>query len=239
MKWSGAEILDTIANIDSAEDSQTIIDTFTKHVEAYGITGVLIGQIVDSETVRKGNPLRVSTWPTELLNARVDQRAATHDPIIAYALKTSRPFFWDQAFEYATRYGRKITSNARDYGLKNGLMIPVMDLEKTPGGVSLGGEQLDVTPEDVRILSLISNHCYFRLEEMMGPYPFEVRANLSGLETDALHFAASGKTTWETSRILDVSEASVKNALKRARTKLGADTTVHATAIAMRKRIII
>ena len=142
MKWSGAEILDTIANIDSAEDSQTIIDTFTKHVEAYGITGVLIGQIVDSETVRKGNPLRVSTWPTELLNARVDQRAATHDPIIAYALKTSRPFFWDQAFEYATRYGRKITSNARDYGLKNGLMIPVMDLEKTPGGVSLGGEQL-------------------------------------------------------------------------------------------------
>lgn len=223
----------------SAESADEIVQHFSRAVETVGATGVFIGHIVDYETLKRGKPMRVATWPTELLQARIESRAVLHDPVIAYALKTNRPFRWDQAIDHANRYGRKITNRARDYGLKDGMMFPIFDVDSTRGAVSIGGEKLTLTPADVMPLSLLASHCYTALERIVGPFPFEISANLTAMETDVLHFAAAGKTAWETSQILHLTEDAVKASIKRARRKLGAVTTGQAIAVAMRKNLIV
>ena len=145
MQTLNREALETIRCINTRDSTDDVLDHFTGFVEQFGVTGVLIGHITSAEQVISGQPLRISTWPTELLGARVDHRAATHDPIIGYALRTNRPFYWEQALKFATRFGRTISEEHRDYGLKEGVMFPMIDIEKTPGGVSLGGEKLDMT----------------------------------------------------------------------------------------------
>ncbi len=242
MKTRGAAELDILAAVRAmsrAGNAEEIVQTFSKAIEPLGVTGVFIGHIVDYEQVRHGNPMRIATWPTELMKARLENRAIIHDPIISYALQTSRPFRWSTAIQYANRYGRKIVDATSEYGLKDGVLFPIIGVESTRGAVSIGGEKLTLGDDDMMPISLLANHCYIELERSLGPFPFEIKSTLTSLETDVLHYAAKGKTAWETSQILHLTEDSVKASIKRARAKLGAVTTAHAVACAMRQNLLI
>ena len=61
----------------------------------------------------------------------------------------------------------------------------------------------------------------------------EMGAKLSVREKDCLRWRAMGKSDWEISQILAISERTVKFHLECARAKLGATNTVHAVARAM------
>ena len=69
-------------------------------------------------------------------------------------------------------------------------------------------------------------------------YP-EVEAKLSMREKDCLRWRATGKSDWEISQILTISERTVKFHLESARAKLGATNTLHAVAKAMSRGLIV
>jgi len=62
--------------------------------------------------------------------------------------------------------------------------------------------------------------------------------SLSGRELDCLHWAAIGKTSWETARILGVSEHTINFHLKNASAKLGVRTRRAAVAAALRHGLL-
>ncbi len=233
------DVLGAVRKMSAAQSADEIVQIFANSISPLGVTGVLIGHIVDYETLKNGQPMRLGTWPTELMRARIENRAVIHDPVIAYALRTSRPFRWETAYQHASRYGLKIANLAEDYGLKDGIMFPIISVEATRGGVSIGGAKLAVQSEQIMPLSLLANHCYVALERMLGPFRFEIKASLSALETDVLHYAACGKSAWETSQILHMTEGAVKASIKRARHKLGAVNTPQAVASAMRQNLLV
>lgn len=233
------EVLEAIRQIEGADDSAIVLEKYTEFIEAFGFSGVLIGHMVDPQKTGVGDDFGVSTWPTELMKIRRDRMAFIHDPVIKYALRTMRPFRWDEAYAHANRFGTEVIEDVRDFGLGEGIMLPMIALDAPPGGISLGAEKLTITDRDMPVIQLVSQHCYFKLQRLFGPYPFEVGAELTRKEIDALHFAASGKTAWETSIILGTSETAVKDALKRARQKLDASNGTQAVAKAMARRLII
>lgn len=54
---------------------------------------------------------------------------------------------------------------------------------------------------------------------------------LAPRELDVLKWAAQGKTTWETAQLLDLSEATVAFYARRACSRLGVKSKIHAVAI--------
>jgi DNA-binding CsgD family transcriptional regulator len=68
---------------------------------------------------------------------------------------------------------------------------------------------------------------------------FDVEAKLSMREKDCLRWRAMGKSDWDISQILAISQRTVKFHLESARAKLGATNTLHAVAKAMCRGLII
>ena len=64
------------------------------------------------------------------------------------------------------------------------------------------------------------------------------KADLTQREIQCLNWASTGKTCWETSRILKISERTVQFHLDNARTKLGTGNLVHSVAKAVKLGLI-
>lgn len=62
--------------------------------------------------------------------------------------------------------------------------------------------------------------------------------HLSKRERDCLRWVAQGKTSWETGRILGLSQHTVNFHIRNACAKLGADNRLAAVAVALRQGLI-
>ena len=60
--------------------------------------------------------------------------------------------------------------------------------------------------------------------------------SLTGQERDILQWAACGKTAWEISTILSISEKTVRNHVNMIHTKLDVRSTTQAVVVALRDR---
>jgi DNA-binding CsgD family transcriptional regulator len=56
---------------------------------------------------------------------------------------------------------------------------------------------------------------------------------LTAREKDCLRWRSQGKTDWEISQLIGISESTVKFHLENSRSKLGATNTIHAVAKAI------
>ncbi|WP_415238308.1 helix-turn-helix domain-containing protein, partial [Seleniivibrio woodruffii] len=77
-------------------------------------------------------------------------------------------------------------------------------------------------------------NAYYRLSEMNDIDP----GLISGREMDVLRWLKAGKTSWEISKILDISENTVNFHIKNIKRKLNATNRQHAVAIAIANSII-
>ncbi|WP_293967529.1 LuxR C-terminal-related transcriptional regulator [Sphingomonas sp.] len=66
----------------------------------------------------------------------------------------------------------------------------------------------------------------------------DIASRLSGREIECLRWVSIGKTAWETSRIVEISQRTVEFHLSNAARKLEAKNKVHAAVIAVRAGII-
>lgn len=236
--YDGARVLEAIRAINAAQSTQEIIDVTLQFALPYGFTKLLVGQLVSPASVPFQDILYVTNWPRELTKERVSSFAIHHDPVANCALKSTRPFRWKEAIQYATRQGRKVVQMTGNYGINDGYMFPVHGLYSIPGGVSLGGDDLELSPTELRELELVAQTIYVRLEEMEGPFPYQDIADLSDRECEVVQFVAAGKTNPEIATILGIQEDTVKKTIQRASQKLNTTNRAHTVAQAIAKRQI-
>lgn len=231
-------VLSAIGQINAAREQAAVVDALTAFVAHYGFERIYLGQLVNPLNVPLDRVLYISNWPEELRKRREASLAILHDPIARCALRSKRPFKWSEAYRHAGRLGRRIVDEARDYRIADGYMFPMHALDSVSGGVSLGAERLDLSPLEVTQVEIVAQHAYYRLEAMLGPFPYQFVAELSPRETEIVQFAAAGKTNWEIATILAISEDAVKEAMKRASRKLKASNRAHAVANAIAQNLI-
>ena len=122
------------------------------------------------------------------------------------------------------------------------LVVPIHSPGLRFTGVFLGSdlpreelEKLDrETRPDVFLATALFNA---RFAELLGQQDEGERA-LTDRERECLLWAARGKTAWETSMILSISESAVKKHLGRSAAKLNALTRTHAVANAISRGLI-
>ena len=86
-------------------------------------------------------------------------------------------------------------------------------------------------------MHLASVYCTGRLAHLASRNRSK-HAQLTERERECLRWVAAGKTDWETSRILSISEKTAQEHVRRALGKLNASTRAQAVALALASREI-
>lgn len=128
-----------------------------------------------------------------------------------------------------------------DFDLKNSIMghgyaSGIRNVSGREKGV-LGFSGLPRKSRHETILTLITPHLHEAMSRILGkqdPYPPDITAR----EKEILQWLMNGKSTWDISTILDISERTVKFHIDNIMRKLDAVNRTHAVAIALRQRII-
>jgi LuxR family quorum sensing-dependent transcriptional regulator len=101
----------------------------------------------------------------------------------------------------------------------------------------LGFEDPDFEPEDILVIQMAGLVLTERLMSFAEVEP-KIAPSLTPREHDSLALVADGKTDWEISVILGVSEATARFHVDNARRKLGAVTRAQAVARLLHQRLI-
>jgi DNA-binding CsgD family transcriptional regulator len=163
------------------------------------------------------------------------------DPVMLDNMTSSGLHYWEDSFE---RYGRPhelyalgndfgFTDASKGYGYGYGL---ANDSATERGLVSFYGLRRSGRTET--ILSLVVPHLQVALKRSHRKDTSSVKRRLSTREKEILQWGAAGKSVWDVSRILNISERTVKFHLDNLMKKLDAVNRTHAVAIALREKII-
>jgi LuxR family quorum sensing-dependent transcriptional regulator len=129
-------------------------------------------------------------------------------------------------------------NEAREFGLKRGVTVPLFTIENNLVGFSLAGTNLESREEIRQAISIIANYAVARaiaLREAEGTSEVKV----TNREREVLQWVAAGHLRHEISDIMLISEHGIDKHLRSCREKLGARTTAFAVAEALRRKIIV
>ena len=160
------------------------------------------------------------------------------DPVLRHVKARNSPITWSQG-TYVDAGSADLWDIQAGFGLKAGIAFAT----HLPNGrhFVLGGETdrpQDVLGSDGEVMTAKLVMLHFAAQEAVeGLYRPNVQAREDTLtlrEIEVLKWACEGKSTWETSVILAVSEHTAANHLRHAIAKLGCSSKTHAVVKAMR-----
>ncbi len=170
------------------------------------------------------------------------------DPVTAYCFSNTVPVHWhqlSQLSEYSDSQHQIVMYNAKSFGLVSGLSIPLRSASGDRGLLSLVSRQTVNKSESIfnaltPYAMLLTSHL-LECVERNGWLNKDQEANkvkLTNREYDCLFWACEGKTSWEISKILCISERTVLFHLNNATEKVGAKNRQHAVAKGILENVI-
>ena len=182
------------------------------------------------ETNSKEVP-EIYNGPAEFRRIWHERKYIRHDPTVLAALTTQIPFLW-QADQPTKPEGRRILNDAAEFGLYEGVGLPVHSLDQQPACVSMSGSRArDLERADLMTLGLTASHMFVVWSGLVkGAKTVNYAPNLTGRERDVLYCAAAGLSGEGICDRLGIGSASVKSHMKSIRMKLRANSMAHAVA---------
>lgn len=161
------------------------------------------------------------------------------DPVLLVAKTSAGIFSWRDAYSVVPPPKRFVEA-AADYGMRNGVALAysrttVTELDKLTTLCSFSAPRADL---DAHQLYLLKNLIPALHLSASGLARHGTAVPLSARELEVLKWAEGGKTVWELSRILGVSEATVKFRLGNIYRKLNVANRAHAIARAIQLGIL-
>lgn len=230
--------LSEVKQINTHADLATAVKRITASL---GVENVLAGFIPGPRTLPSEQLQHVllADWPEEWANIYFQNGLLFKDPTIRLVLRNNPTFTWS-ALSREADYGkpeRFVMDQAKDFALSNGCTVPIVSLDGRSVGFSFAGRHIDDSPEARGAMTLIANFAFGRAVELRNNQ-LRAHVRLTAREQEVLSWIAVGKTDWEISVILGVSEKAIAKYVLNARAKLGAMNRAHAVAEAFRRGLI-
>jgi DNA-binding CsgD family transcriptional regulator len=187
-----------------------------KHVAYLGINIPRIG---------KTTPFYSATYTEDWCKHYEHADFVDIDPVVRLGLTGLLPVDW-RNFDYARPPIRTMFGEAKEFGLgRQGLTIPIRGRGPEAALFSINSDLPDTEWDDLkrhsmRDLQLLANYFHQMVIRVEGGQIPHYESLLSPREKECLQWAAAGKTIWETSEILNVSERAIRLYLDTARHKL-------------------
>ena len=150
-------------------------------------------------------------------------RLSRYDPTIQAVFTSPSAFSWAEIeARHPQKAARSVFDQARSFGAKGGLVVPVHGPQGEVMAVTLVSEQkAEFDPQSRMTMQVAATIFASRglslaeIERETSPDP-----NLTRREIQCVYWINEGKTDWEIGRILDISEDTVAFHIKNVKTKL-------------------
>ncbi|WP_258120223.1 LuxR family transcriptional regulator [Mesorhizobium onobrychidis] len=163
------------------------------------------------------------------------------DPIIKTSRKRTGAFRWSEVYNDAstTEDERRVFEEAATFGLRSGVSIPLHCPDGSFAVVSFA-RVMDREFENITItyLELAAIHFLSRVAEFANSSGAEEPTSLSQREKECISWVARGKSSWETGKILEISDNTVNFHIKNVMRKLDVSSRTLAAIKAISAGII-
>jgi DNA-binding CsgD family transcriptional regulator len=201
------------------------------------ITGRVIGGRRITNFDPREKPFHLTNVPGDWEVQYSRNRYYDQDPMMLFALGNLMPESWSNIIRRSnlTVKQNQIIGEARESGLGDGVIIPVHG----PGGefaiLSLTHSE---SPKQARsnveldddALHMFALRFHNTVRRRQDARTSELPADLTSREIDVLFWTAEGKSSWDISQILGISESTVNFHINSAKRKLGVYSKPHAVA---------
>lgn len=246
MTYNRSELVQLLDLIDEAlkVDTREALESLWHRTSAFvGLEGVFFGvAISDTENDLMKTELITYGIGDDWLEIYRQRGYIGSDPLIIAALALERPISWKRAIDWLKSHdlhGPEVAAYrelALEHGLKHGYVVGKRAhvITQTTSVTSVTTGLRPVTENQGRILDRLLPH----LNEILVR-PGIVRVpRLSEREMEVLKWAKVGKSNWEVSVILNISERTVKFHMRNIYRKLEVTNKSHAIAKAMKLGIV-
>lgn len=225
----------SLENSNSVDDIKRVCEKFCA---SYGFEFYLFG-VCDAASLTAPKVSIITNYPDEWMNFYSVEKMQKNDPVVKYCWANTVPIRWLDLIHletYVNAHGEQILIRAREFGLQDGLSVPI----KSPTGeialLSVATSNLEGLDE--RMSNLLHTAQYFGnavFERYMRVQlkPEERNFYLTDREKECLFWVCEGKTAWEISKILGITERTVTFHMTSAMNKMGAVNRQHAAAKAI------
>ena len=234
------DLIVSLSEITNAASDRALKTAMRSLAARYGIrSAAYLGADISRSWVAE--PYLAVTYSSDWVEHYKERRYVEIDPVIRMGMRRLLPLDWD---EFGKLEGALKTffGEAAEFGLgRRGLTIPV---HGRGGDCALFTITSDLSNREwkrerflyMRDFQLLAVHIHDKVLELEGA-PVS-RAKLSPRELECLQWVSDGKTAWECSVILGLSEHTVRCYLESARYKLNASSNTHAVSIAHRAGLL-
>lgn len=178
----------------------------------------------------------LTNYPALWRDRYLSEKYMFHDPFVEKATNSILPFNWEDASSprEITMRQKTVLTECHEAGLVHGLTIPIHLSGALPASCSLSSGKSRYNRQAEHAVAILSMYFYHAGLKFLDVHaPAENVSRLAKRERECLEYAALGKTSWEMSKILGISERTAITHLENARRRLNAVNRTHAVAKAL------
>ena len=228
--------------LEQAVDAQGIEACLLAYAARFGLTALFAGWVPGLDTAARdiSSKILFQKFPTEWAARYNDRDYVFRDPVVKRLQSDRNLFSWADAYSSCRSSSdvKLIRGEASEFGLVDGLVVPIQSVDGAHAAFSFGGERPQISGEDAAALAFVTNFAAGHLLTIVSRRKVGEHTRLTPREVDCLIWSAEGKTDWEISKILGISRSTVLKHIASAREKLGAMNKTHAVAMALRSKLV-
>ncbi len=180
----------------------------------------------------------INGYPEQWVDHYFEEGFNSIDPVMSYCARHIIPIQWQNLTTSDEAGCMRVMNEARDFGLKTGISMPIHSPHGELGVLSLalshdGKEASEIAVRAMPYVQLIAGHLHEAVRRVSGFVNKVGDYALTAREQECLRWAADGKTSWEIAAVLSTSERTVNFHLNNAMVKLDVNNRQHAVAKAV------
>jgi DNA-binding CsgD family transcriptional regulator len=169
--------------------------------------------------------IRLHNYPTKWADYYDSNALGLSDPVHRASHVTNIGFVWSnmQAMIPLTVDDRRVLALGREQGVGDGFTVPANVPGESHGSCSFANEaDTEMNDEALPVAQLVGMIAFECARRLWAVRPIDLSPpRLTDRQRDCLLWAGRGKSDWEISRILGISEETVDRHLKNARERYG------------------
>lgn len=177
-------------------------------------------------------------YPAEWVEVYISNRYDKIDPIVEENYRSYKLQLWSETYK-KNQPPRDFVKTAQDFGLCDGYTLGYQNPISKKGSIfTVSGKKLKKCARMESILKMALPHFHQAYLRMLRGRPENKGIPLTSREVEVLNWLKYGKTSWDISMILNISERTVNYHCNSIIHKLDAVSRSHALAIAVDKGLV-
>ncbi len=233
------ELFETISDVDAAPSSERALEIFQGVLKRYGLHSFLITGLPVPQDSEWQRAILHDGWPSEWFTRYEAEGHFLYDPCAARSRVTAAPFLWHQLPTGSlTARSRLVMDEAAEFGLKDGICVPIHVPLAGPAVVTAASDRVEVPPAAMPLIETLCVQVFRKVGGLERKKDDEDVSALTPRERELLQWSAQGKTSEDIACIVGIAKNTVENHHRNIREKLNALNIVHAVVKALRRNEI-